>query len=742
MKKFFYILLTWLLCLHTTALSQNPEWINYTNNDEILSMKMDGDNIWIGTTVGLVKLNKNTGDKMFYNKLNSSLPSNWISCINIDKNGTLWLGTREGLVTFDGTNWMTILSLDSVVNDIEFDKFDNIWIGTDGGLLKFDGSNWITYNTSNSGLPSNFIQCIKIDIEGNKWIGTGYLFDQGAGIAKFDGENWEVYNTLNSGLPSNHIRVITSDDSGNLWAGTPDGIAKFDGLEWTKYYEDENPISFYHLYCMGFDHEGILWVGTLEVIAKYKNGKWELIDGLLNNYGATSFLFDDTRLWLGACTYEGFGSWSGNGLFHLDGSGCTKIDISDSQLPHSGVIGVRVDNNNSKWLFCGEFWKSTCGESLVEISGNTWTIYDTTNSELPGVSISDIAFDNNNNKWVCTGSGLAKFNGGNWLVHSSSNSGLPTNSLSCITIDDNNIKWIGTGGHWRSGAGIVKYNGEDWEVYNTTNSGLPTNSINCITIDKDNNKWIGTEGQGVVKYDGSNWEIFNFYNVGLPSNYIKCITIDLDGIIWIGTGDYLGSGGLVKFDGTNWVRINKSNTGLPDWINSVQINCVEVDNFNNKWIGTFSRGLVYYDNSEWKSYNESNSGLVDNFVASLAIDKNGNKWIGTWNGLAVITESGVVSVDEKDKFRSLFPNNFQLSQNYPNPFNPSTKIKYSIPRTANVVIKVFDILGKEIETLVNEEKTAGTYELTWTIANQPSGVYFYRIQAGDFIQTKKMILLK
>jgi len=85
---------------------------------------------------------------------------------------------------------------------------------------------------------------------------------------------------------------------------------------------------------------------------------------------------------------------------------------------------------------------------------------------------------------------------------------------------------------------------------------------------------------------------------------------------------------------------------------------------------------------------------------------------------------------------------FFLEQNFPNPFNPSTKIKYSIPQSSQVQIKVFDILGNEIETLVNEEKAIGTYELTWNAVNFPSGIYFYQLKAGSLIETKKMILLK
>ena len=85
---------------------------------------------------------------------------------------------------------------------------------------------------------------------------------------------------------------------------------------------------------------------------------------------------------------------------------------------------------------------------------------------------------------------------------------------------------------------------------------------------------------------------------------------------------------------------------------------------------------------------------------------------------------------------------FILSQNYPNPFNPSTTIRYQIPIMSFVTIKIYDVLGREIETLVNNFKDAGRYEVELNASTLPSGVYFYRIQAGDFIQTKKMILLK
>ncbi|MFA6598642.1 MAG: aryl-sulfate sulfotransferase [Ignavibacteriaceae bacterium] len=85
---------------------------------------------------------------------------------------------------------------------------------------------------------------------------------------------------------------------------------------------------------------------------------------------------------------------------------------------------------------------------------------------------------------------------------------------------------------------------------------------------------------------------------------------------------------------------------------------------------------------------------------------------------------------------------YQLCQNYPNPFNPNTSFRYSLKNQQFVTFKIFDLLGREIVTLVNEVKSAGTYELNWNAAHVPSGIYYYRLQAGNFIDTKKLVLLK
>jgi hypothetical protein len=88
------------------------------------------------------------------------------------------------------------------------------------------------------------------------------------------------------------------------------------------------------------------------------------------------------------------------------------------------------------------------------------------------------------------------------------------------------------------------------------------------------------------------------------------------------------------------------------------------------------------------------------------------------------------------------PKSFELSQNYPNPFNPTTTIKYQIPKDAFVSIKIYDILGREIYSLVNENKQAGYYSVNFNGSNLASGIYFYRIKAGDYVNVKRMALIK
>jgi hypothetical protein len=171
------------------------------------------------------------------------------------------------------------------------------------------------------------------------------------------------------------------------------------------------------------------------------------------------------------------------------------------------------------------------------------------------------------------------------------------------------------------------------------------------------------------------------------------------------------------------------------------INCVAIDGNGNKWIGIgYSGCLAKFDGTNWTKYNSGNSGLPDNTVNCLAIDGNGNKWIGTnLGGLAVFNENGVVSIEDKSK---ITPNTFLIAQNYPNPFNPSTLISYSLPIASKIKLIVYNAIGQTVKILENEFKNAGNYSVTFNAGELTSGIYFYKIEAGQFSQVKKMMLIK
>jgi len=180
--------------------------------------------------------------------------------------------------------------------------------------------------------------------------------------------------------------------------------------------------------------------------------------------------------------------------------------------------------------------------------------------------------------------------------------------------------------------------------------------------------------------------------------------------------------------------------------------------WNEQWNGSFSHiTSIYFDDSNtgWAVgdhgviLNTTDSGenwvqqssLTSARLSSIHFVDSKSAWIVGSGGTILHTTNGGVSFIDKEEIDEI-PTNYSLTNNFPNPFNPITKIRYSVPQSSSVVIKVFDILGNEIETLVNEEKSVGTYEITWYAENLPSGIYFYRLQAGSFAETKKMILIK
>jgi hypothetical protein len=163
-------------------------------------------------------------------------------------------------------------------------------------------------------------------------------------------------------------------------------------------------------------------------------------------------------------------------------------------------------------------------------------------------------------------------------------------------------------------------------------------------------------------------------------------------------------------------------------------------NVNNSIFVNTNDG-IYYSINDGNEWNEFNSGLPNKNIPSFLINTDGFGFVIS-NSKVYRTSLTISAITYLEDQNFNIPIEFKLLQNYPNPFNPTTTIKIVIPKSSFVSIKVYDLLGREVATLVNEEKPAGNYEAEFDGSDLSSGIYFYHLQADEFSVTKKMILLK
>jgi len=235
---------------------------------------------------------------------------------------------------------------------------------------------------------------------------------------------------------------------------------------------------------------------------------------------------------------------------------------------------------------------------------------------------------------------------------------------------------------------------------------------------------------------GKDWEVFNDT---LPIFILKAYDENLFLAEYPGQNSS-GSMHRTADGGQYW---ESTNWDFLDWGFDIEFT---PNNPSNVWYASYS---VCFSSDTGKIWTEEFT-LENHFFRDIVFTDENNGWLlANQNaanfGTRVFRTSnggfgGIVSVD--DKHRNRIVSNYLLEQNYPNPFNPTTKLKYQIPELIFVTLKVYDVLGNDIETLVNEEKPAGSYQIEFDGDRLTSGVYFYQLRAGDFVQTKKMILLR
>jgi streptogramin lyase len=623
---------------------------------------------------------------------------------------------------------------------------------------------WIIYNTSNSGLPENYVSAIAIDGQGNKWIGTA------RGLAKFDGLNWTVYNTSNSGLPYNNVYAIAIDGEGNKWIGTyVGGLAKFDGSSWTVYTTSNSGLPSDYVYAIAIDGQGNKWIGTSRGLAKFDGRNWTVYNtsnsGLLSNWVLAIAIDGQGNKWIGT---------GGGGLAKFDGSSWTVYKYRNSLLPSDTVYAIAIDGG-------GNIWIGTRNGGLAKFDGvKTWIVYDTSNSGLPYNDVRAIAIDGGGNIWIGTYSGgLAKFDGVNWTVYKWSNSGLPDNYVFAIAIDGWENKWIGTVGGlavYREGGVYIPIYPKILSIRDVPNdqggkvlirwlaSSLDTN-VNKLThytiwraIPQPQTKFNQpNKSYRVRKFNGITyfWENIGsqpahklqYYAFTAQTLYDSMSTTDGKHYFFISAHTYdpnvfydsfVDSGysvdNLAPLPPRRVASRYENGAVLLTWDHNSETDLrgyliyrsdkPGIDIYKTGPIAT-TRDSFYIDRSF------PTSGRVYYVVAAQDIHDN----ISSNNSEVEIIITSVSYENET-------PKSFILYQNYPNPFNPATTIEFDIPERTQVKLIIHDALGYEIKVLLDKDLEPGKYKLNFDARDLPSGVYFYTLRTPKFTKTNKMLLIK
>jgi hypothetical protein len=328
----------------------------------------------------------------------------------------------------------------------------------------------------------------------------------------------------------------------------------------------------------------------------------------------------------------------------------------------------------------------------------------------------------------------------------SSGSGAP--HFDYATIKYNNIGLV----QW-----IRRHNGSD----NALDEGksVKVDILGNVVVTGSSKNLGSSDDYFTIKYTSSGDTVwFSKYNgTGNSTDIANNLAIDDLGNTFVTGKSYGGSTNnydivTIKYDSTgDSVSVNRYNgeaSGIDEGI------ALAVDGSGNSYITGYSSGIttgfdytiIKYSSSgieEWIiKYTNSGAAGSSEQTTSIFVDSFLNVYVTGMSALDYATVKYIQSSTAVDDNLFHSPDRYILSQNFPNPFNPTTKIRYSIAESNFASIKVYDMLGNEVARLINEEQLAGNYEVDFNASELSSGIYFYQLQAGSFIETKKMILLK
>lgn len=647
------------------------------------------------------------------------------------------------ITTNSGINWMNKLSCSKdKINAVQFVNQSTCYAGgTDFS------SRGIIYKTTNQGANwSKRIVSEYISINSISFVNDNFGFAAGGGGANLfrttnGGVNWSyIVNSMNINIKSVcFIDPITGYAGGNVGDSTKLYKSTNGGLNWNIIYSLSYTV-FYSLEIVDSNtaffsgRAGISPFFYTPVLYKTTNGglNWTYIS---TNYYMYTIHFKTPSLGF-AAGYNSVGKTTNGGAnwtFLTIPSINTSIKFSDDNSGYSvgnnGLI-LKSTNNGTNWSkisqthpdsyvnriqFCdiNIGFAVTYSQILKTTdSGNSWqSIFDSN-------VLYDEAVINEDTIFVCGTNGIFRtINGGsNWI-----NQINPGYSLKAISFLNSKI-------------GYCSGTNNDGILMKTTNGGL-----NWITFTVDFSAWGGGNiviiNQNVIFINSWSRTLkstnggLNWFNVSHPGFGIHNLFF-----IDINTGFAVGYDfSIYKTTNSGIYWTNKYNNPNSAYVNSIH--------FLNSMTGfaggdrgillkTINAGENWYEVYS-PSSNDVNTVLMQD---TDIINIGGSQFIYK-------TIEGVIPIKVLNN-NIVLPRLFSLSQNYPNPFNPQTKIKFAVPKASFTKLVIYDLLGREVTTLLNEELKPGTYEADWDGSNFSSGVYFYKLVAGDFVETNKMVLMK
>jgi hypothetical protein len=331
------------------------------------------------------------------------------------------------------------------------------------------------------------------------------------------------------------------------------------------------------------------------------------------------------------------------------------------------------------------------------------------------------------------GTGGANYFAGTWGndVYISTNNGSSwqgaSNGLPYTYFNAFAVRSIGAGEDYLFGGAygvfLTTNNGGNW-----TATGLTNTVVQALAV-SNTNVFAGTN-EGGIFLSTNNGESWTTVNTNLTNNDVRALVVSGANIFAATNG---GGISLSTNNGGSWTAVN---TGLAIMdVRALAISGISI-------FAGINGGGVYFSTNNGGSWAMENTGLGDWNVQSLAVTDS-SLFAGTQNVSGGIWRRPLSEmITSAENHSSDLQPQYSLKQNWPNPFNPSTTISFNIRTRSYVTLRVFDIIGREVTTLVSNVLSAGPHSYQWDPHDLPSGVYFYRLQAGSFVETRKLMLLR